>query len=60
MKKCFILLNLFILRLKLQSQVLISLLLGDKLNTGGLEFGLEGGINWPKVSCLGVKELYNN
>ena len=27
-------------------QVLISLLLGDKLNTGKIEFGLEGGFNW--------------
>ena len=28
------------------SQVLISLVLGDKLNTGEIEFGLDGGINW--------------
>jgi len=35
-----------------QSQVLISLLLGDKLNADGLEFGLEGGFNWSKISGL--------
>ena len=33
-----------------QSQVLITLLLGDKLNSDGLEFGLEGGGNWTKIS----------
>ncbi len=34
------------------SQVLISLLLGDKLNSEGLEFGLEGGFNWSNISNL--------
>ena len=33
-----------------QSQILISLLLGDKLNSDKLEFGLEGGLNWSKIS----------
>lgn len=28
------------------SQVLISLLFGDELNTGNIEFGLDGGVNW--------------
>jgi hypothetical protein len=32
------------------SQVLISLLLGDKLNSDKLEFGLEGGMNWSNTS----------
>ena len=36
-----------------KSQVIISLLLGDKLNTGAVEFGLDGGINY--VSQSGVK-----
>ena len=31
------------------SQVLISLLLGDKLNSPNLEFGLEGGLNWSNI-----------
>ena len=40
------------------SQVLISLLLGDKLNTGTLEFGLEGGFNWSTLKNLnGAKNL---
>lgn len=33
-----------------KSQVLISLLLGDKLNTGKIEFGLDGGYNYSKMS----------
>ncbi len=38
-----------------QSQVLITLLLGDKLNSDGLEFGLEGGLNWTNISGLETK-----
>lgn len=34
------------------SQVLISLLLGDKLNSDALEFGLEGGVNFSDISGL--------
>ncbi len=40
------------------SQVLISLLLGDKLNSDKLEFGLDGGANLTKISNLdGTKYL---
>ncbi len=34
------------------SQVLISLLFGDKLNREGLEFGLDAGFNWSEISDL--------
>ena len=34
------------------SQVIISLLLGDKLNSGKVEFGLDGGINWSDIKGL--------
>src|SRR6478736_3527722 len=34
------------------SQVLISLLLGDKLNSGKVEFGLDGGLNWSTIHGL--------
>jgi hypothetical protein len=34
------------------SQVLISLLLGDKLNSEKLKFGLDGGVNWSNISNL--------
>ena len=33
-------------------QVLISLLLGDKLNSGQIEFGLDGGVNYPNIRGL--------
>lgn len=49
-----ILVSFLILMLCHQSngQVLISLLLGDKLNSGKLEFGLDGGVNWSNISNL--------
>jgi hypothetical protein len=34
------------------AQVLISILLGDKLNTGKIEFGLAGGVNWSSIKNL--------
>ncbi len=40
------------------SQVLLSIVFGDKLNSEGLEFGLEGGVNWSNISSLeGEKDL---
>ncbi len=35
-----------------QSQVLISLLSGDKLNSDKLKFGLEGRMNWTNISGM--------
>jgi len=34
------------------SQVLISLLLGDKLNSEKLKFGLDGGVNFSNISKI--------
>ncbi len=34
------------------SQVLISLLLGDKLNSDKIEFGLDGGFNWSQIGGI--------
>ena len=45
-------LGLLLFSLNMQSQVLITLLLGDKLNSDGLEFGLEGGVNWMQITGL--------
>ena len=45
-----------------QGQVIISLLLGDKLNTGQVEFGLDGGVNFPSIRGLqggNSKGLFN-
>lgn len=32
------------------AQVLISLIFGDELNTGNIEFGLDGGLNWNNIN----------
>ena len=41
---------LILFSVQAKSQVLISILLGDKLNSEWMEFGLEGGINWATMS----------
>lgn len=50
MKKYLSIIVLIFIGFTSQSQVLISLLLGDKLNSDGLEFGLEGGMNFSNIS----------
>ena len=55
MKKYFLITILLIVGFTSQSQVLISLLLGDKLNSPNLKFGLEGGVNWTKISGMETK-----
>ena len=50
-KKAILLLFLF-LGAQAQSQVLIALLLGDQLNTGKIEFGLDGGLNFATISGM--------
>jgi len=50
MKKYLLIVFLLFTGVQTQGQVLISLLFGDMLNSDGLEFGLEGGFNWSKIS----------
>ncbi len=52
MKKYLVIFGLLIFSYTAQSQILISLLLGDKLNSDKLEFGLEGGFNWASISGM--------
>lgn len=52
MKKYFSILPFLLFGYHAHSQVLISLIFGDKLNSEGLEFGLEGGFNWSNISGL--------
>ena len=40
------------------SQILISLLLGDKLNSDKIEFGLDGGFNWSQIGNLDSNSSY--
>ncbi len=51
MKK-LLLLAFLLAGIQAHSQILISLLLGDKLNSDGLEFGLEGGFNFSDIGTL--------
>jgi len=52
MKKLLSLLVVFFCFQQAQSQVLMSLIFGDKLNSPNIEFGLEGGANFSSISNL--------
>ena len=52
MRKHLLIIVFLFVGISSQSQVLISLIMGDKLNSEGLEFGLEGGFNWSNISGL--------
>jgi len=52
MKKYLLIITFLFVGMASQSQVLITLLLGDKLNSDGLEFGLEAGMNWTNISGM--------
>jgi hypothetical protein len=60
MKKSLLIFFLLLSGVSSQSQVLITLLFGNKLNTTDLEFGLEGGGNWSKISGLGANSFEPN
>ncbi len=60
MKKIFLTLIIGLFAYQAQSQVLISLLLGDKLNSEGLEFGLEGGFNFSNLSGFESNKYLTN
>jgi len=51
-RKAFIVLPFVLMATLAHGQVLISLLLGDKLNSGKIEFGLDGGINFSNIRGL--------
>ena len=44
--------------MSMQSQVLIALLLGNSLNTGKIEFGLDGGVNYATLSGMESNDWY--
>ena len=52
MKRILILISFLFFGFQVQSQVLMSLIFGDKLNSDGLEFGLDGGVNLSNISKL--------
>ncbi|WP_347052061.1 porin family protein [Flavobacterium olei] len=53
MKKTFVVIFACLSMSPVRSQVLISLIFGDKLNSEFLEFGLEGGVNFSTISNMG-------
>jgi hypothetical protein len=62
MRILIIVLLLFGASLRTHGQVLISLLLGDKLNSGKVEFGLDGGFNFSDIHGVqpsGSKPAFN-
>ena len=52
MKKSILFFLISLTTYQVHSQVLISLLFGDKLNSDKVEFGLEGGANFSHISSL--------
>ncbi|NEU09574.1 PorT family protein [Flavihumibacter sp. R14] len=58
MKKYLLIAGLLICGSTSNAQVLISIILGDELNTGKIEFGLAGGLNFSDIRNLaGAEEL---
>lgn len=58
MKKIIIAFLIFAGAYQANSQVLISLLFGDKLNSPNVEFGLDGGINFARMSGFESYNMY--
>jgi hypothetical protein len=58
MKRIFLMLMILLSSRTADAQVIISLLFGEKLNTGKIEFGLDGGLNLASVDGIdGAKNL---
>ncbi len=60
MKSIGMLLFLFLGLAEAKGQILISILLGDKLNSGKIEFGLDGGVNYPDMRGVEGGEAKSN
>ena len=60
MKKIFLTIIISTLSLHLNSQVLLSLIFGDKLNSDAIEFGLDGGLSFTKIYNLDSKKYLND
>ena len=52
MKYKFLFIVFLFFSISMQSQVLIALLLGKSLNTGKIEFGLDGGVNYSSLAGM--------
>lgn len=58
MKKIIVLIALLLFSISMHSQVLIALLLGETLNTGKIEFGLDGGVNFSNFGGMESNDYY--
>jgi hypothetical protein len=52
MKKQILVIALLFIGYSIKSQILISLIFGDKLNSPNVEFGLDGGVNFGNIAHL--------
>ncbi|UTW65191.1 PorT family protein [bacterium SCSIO 12643] len=59
-KKLIFILTLLLSGYSAQSQILISIIFGDKLNSEGLEFGLDGGVNFSQMTGMESKNYASN
>ena len=60
MKKLFLIAIIIAFGFQAQSQVLLTLIFGDKLNSDGIEFGLDGGGSLTKISNMDSKAFLND
>ncbi len=60
LKKVLLFSFIFLFSFNLHSQVLISLLLGDKLNSDKIDFGLEGGGNFSSIFNMDSKKYVSD
>ena len=60
MNKNLLIIFFIFFSISLNSQVLIALLLGDKLNSGKIQFGLEGGWTFSSITGLESSNFENN
>src|SRR5210317_747733 len=58
MRNKFLLVFFLLISVSMQSQVLIALLLGKSLNTGKIEFGLDGGVNYATLGGMESDSYY--
>ena len=60
MKKIFLSIIISVLTINANSQVLLSLIFGDKLNSPNIEFGIDGGGSITKISNMDTKRYLRN
>lgn len=57
-KKYFFILVFLLIGVTARSQVLLTFIFGDSLNSEKIEFGLDGGLNWSQITGLDSSSSY--